>query len=90
LLREENIEGAHLLAFGDGPVEISVTKDVGGLAVGIASDEHHNGSGRVDPHKHAQLTAAGADILIADYREFETLLDRLFGPRTDSRSAAHE
>ncbi|HVR37103.1 MAG TPA: HAD family hydrolase [Methylomirabilota bacterium] len=90
LLREENIEGAHLLAFGDGPVEISVTKDVGGLAVGIASDEHHNGSGQADPHKHAQLAAAGADVLMADYRDFETLLDRLFGPRPDSRSAAHE
>ena len=67
LLREEGIEGKHLLSFGDGPVEICETKAVGGLAIGIASDENQNGSGRSDPHKQRILLEAGAEFVLADY-----------------------
>ena len=70
LLREEKIPGDRLLAFGDGPVEIQVTKAVGGLAVGVASDEDFNGSGKMHPQKLQQLRQAGADVLIPDYRDF--------------------
>ena len=79
LLREENISGEHLLAFGDGPVEIALTKAVGGLAVGVASDEERNGSGQMHPVKRNQLSEAGADILIPDYREPDALLECLLG-----------
>jgi phosphoglycolate phosphatase-like HAD superfamily hydrolase len=79
LLREENLEGKHLLAFGDGPVEIQLTKEAGGLAIGVASDEEENGSGRLDPQKLTQLRAAGADLLIPDYRDPDLLLKRLLG-----------
>lgn len=79
LLREERISGEHLLAFGDGPVEIALAKAAGGLAVGVASDEDDNGSGQMHPVKRSQLSEAGADILIADYREPETLLECLLG-----------
>jgi phosphoglycolate phosphatase len=77
LLREEQITGEHLLAVGDGPVEIQVAKELGGLAVAVASDEEHNGSGKVDPHKYKQLAAAGADIMIPDYRDGGVLLERI-------------
>ena len=40
--------GDKLLAFGDGYVEIENTKEAGGLAVAVASDEANNGSGRMD------------------------------------------
>lgn len=79
LLREEKAEGARLLSFGDGPVEIRETKAVGGLAIGVASDEEHNGSGTADPWKVRQLTAAGADFVIPDFREPENLMARIFG-----------
>ena len=46
IIRENAIEGAHLLSFGDGYVEIQNTKETGGLAVAVASDEANNGSGR--------------------------------------------
>src|SRR6185503_16548013 len=46
ILSENQISGAKLLAFGDGYVEIQNTKEAGGLAVAVASDEAHNGSGR--------------------------------------------
>jgi phosphoglycolate phosphatase-like HAD superfamily hydrolase len=73
LLREENISGRNLLSFGDGPVEIFETKAVGGRAIGVASDEELNGSGKCDPHKREQLVNAGADTVVADYREPESL-----------------
>lgn len=80
LLKEERIPGDRLLAFGDGPVEIQVVKAVGGLTVGVASDEDNNGSGQLHPQKAQQLRAAGADVLIADYREPEPLIEALLGP----------
>ena len=51
ILNEHGITGRQLLAFGDGYVEIENTKQVGGLAVAVASDEAHNGSGKVDEWK---------------------------------------
>jgi len=79
LLAEENIAGEHLLSFGDGPVEIQVTKGVGGLAVGVASDENVNGSGKMDPQKQKLLKQAGADVLIPDFRDTSALVECLFG-----------
>jgi phosphoglycolate phosphatase len=79
LLSEERVSGEHLLAFGDGPVEIQLTKAAGGLAVGVASDEDSNGSGILHPQKVPQLRQAGADLLIPDYREPDKLLECLLG-----------
>jgi phosphoglycolate phosphatase len=80
LLSEEKISGEHLLSFGDGPVEIRLTKEAGGMAIGIASDEDDNGSGRMHPQKEKQLREAGADLVIPDYRDGEGLLASLLGP----------
>lgn len=79
LMREEHIEGHRLLSFGDGPVEIQVTKAVGGLAIGVASDEEQNGSHQCDPYKREQLLRAGADAMIPDYAEAEGLVLEIFG-----------
>ena len=79
ILAENQIDGRHLLAFGDGYVEIQNTKEVGGLAVAVASDEAHNGSGRVDEWKRNRLVGVGADVVIPDYREAEALLRLVFG-----------
>jgi phosphoglycolate phosphatase-like HAD superfamily hydrolase len=79
ILRENRIPGEQLLSFGDGYVEIEDTKAVGGLAVGVASDEAHNGSGRFDEWKRQRLLGVGADVVIPDFRNSETLLDCIFG-----------
>lgn len=79
LMRQERFDGEHLLALGDGPVEIVLAKELGGLAVGIASDENENGSGRPDELKLAQLREAGADVLVPDYRDAPALLHHLLG-----------
>ena len=77
LLCEERLRGENLLSFGDGPVEIRAAKSVGGVGVGVASDENHNGSGKMDSHKERQLWEAGADVLVPDYRDGENLLKSL-------------
>jgi len=79
ILRENQIPGAQLLSFGDGYVEIQNTKEVGGLAVAVASDEANNGSGRIDEWKRQRLLGVGADVVIPDYRDAEALLRRLIG-----------
>lgn len=78
ILRENSIPGAQLLSFGDGYVEIQNTKEVGGLAVAVASDEANNGSGRFDEWKRQRLLGVGADIVIPDYRDAAPLLKRIF------------
>jgi phosphoglycolate phosphatase-like HAD superfamily hydrolase len=79
ILRENRIPGERLLSFGDGYVEIENTKEVGGLAVAVASDEAHNGSGRFDEWKRQRLLGVGADVVIPDYRDAIALLDRICG-----------
>jgi len=78
ILRENAIQGERLLAFGDGYVEIQNTKEAGGLAVAVASDEANNGSGNIDEWKRNRLLAVGADIVIPDYRDAEPLLRKVF------------
>ena len=79
ILRENHISGDQLLAFGDGYVEIQNTKDVGGLAVAVASDEANNGSGQMDAWKRKRLLGVGADVVIPDFRDARTLLEIIFG-----------
>jgi phosphoglycolate phosphatase-like HAD superfamily hydrolase len=79
ILRENNIPGAQLLAFGDGYVEIENTKTVGGFAVAVASDEANNGSGRMDEWKRQRLKGVGADVVIPDYRDTDVLLKTILG-----------
>jgi len=79
ILRENAVPGAQLLAFGDGYVEIQNTKEAGGLAVAVASDEARNGSGKIDAWKRERLLGVGADVVIPDYRDAGPLLAAIFG-----------
>ena len=77
--QEHGITGRHLLSFGDGYVEIENTKQAGGLAVAVASDEANNGSGRVDEWKRQRLLGVGADAVIPDFRDAIPFVDYLLG-----------
>lgn len=79
ILRENGIPGEQLISFGDGYVEIENTKEIGGLAVAVASDEANNGSGQLDRWKRERLTGVGADVVIPDFRDAEPLLECIFG-----------
>jgi phosphoglycolate phosphatase-like HAD superfamily hydrolase len=79
ILEQHAITGRHLLSCGDGYVEIENTKQAGGLAVAVASDEAHNGSGRVDAWKRDRLLGVGADAVIPDFRDAIPFVDYLLG-----------
>ena len=72
ILRENNLKGIELVGFGDGYVEIESVKAVGGIAVGVASDEARREG--VDAWKRDRLIRAGADVIIPEYREQEQLV----------------
>lgn len=77
LLRENQVPGESLLTFGDGYVEIENTKEVGGVAVGLATNEQ-TGEG-IDEWKRDRLIKAGADIIIPEFSCADTLISYLFG-----------
>lgn len=77
IFAEQQVQGSELVTFGDGYVEIEDTKRVGGLAVGVASDELNPGA--MDQHKRSVLIRAGADIIIPDFRCWQSLVALLFG-----------
>jgi len=78
IMADEGLRGEELVCFGDGPVEIFHARELGGLAVAVASDENHNGSGQMDPLKRSQLLEAGAHVIVADYRDPSALTRVLF------------
>jgi phosphoglycolate phosphatase-like HAD superfamily hydrolase len=77
MIRDTGLDGREIVGFGDGFVEMEEIKQVGGLAVGVASDEETREG--VHPWKRRRLIEAGADLIIPDYRELGPLLERLFG-----------
>lgn len=73
LMEKHGLRGEEIVAIGDGPAEIRAIKAVGGLAVGVASDEV-NRDGSINGLKREHLLRAGADVIISDYRDLSTVL----------------
>lgn len=71
ILAETGVSGEQIVAFGDGFVEMEETRKVGGLAVGVASNEQTRCG--VNQWKRQRLIRAGAHLIIADYRCAESL-----------------
>jgi len=63
------------VTFGDGVMDVCSARELGALAVGVASDEER-GCGW-DEHKRRLLAQAGAQVLIGDYLGFEQWIDKL-------------
>lgn len=76
LLENEDIEGHEVLVVGDGPVEIQQAKAFGCVALGVASDEEQ-GFGW-NAKKRARLIDSGADVLVADFGNWDELAHYLF------------
>ena len=72
IIREHGLAGAEFATFGDGPVEIRECHKRGGVAVGVACNEVQRFG--LDPAKRARLIRAGADLIVPDFRQLETLL----------------
>lgn len=77
IIQTHSLSGKEFAGFGDGFVEIENTKAVGGIAVGVASDEVRKHG--INEWKRNRLIGAGADIIIPEFREQEQLVAYLFG-----------
>jgi len=77
ILNEYRLSGRELVTFGDGYVEIENTAAAGGLAIGVASNEAQRQG--LDAWKRQRLIEAGADLIIPDFREGDSLLRYLSG-----------
>ncbi len=78
IITDFELSGNELLIIGDGYVEIENAKEVGAIAVGVASVEANVYNMNAD--KRERLIRAGADIIIPDFREGAQLIDYLFNP----------
>ena len=76
IMEQHQLAGPQFLGVGDGYVEIENTKAAGGIAVGVASDEARRTG--INHWKRERLIRAGADIIIPDFRELESLIAYLF------------
>ncbi len=76
IIAGSGFHGGQFLGFGDGYVEIENVKEVGGAAVGVATDEPL--CIRADPVKRGRLAGAGADWIIPNYNCYDELMAALF------------
>lgn len=73
IIAENGLEGAEILTFGDGPVEMRETRKRGGLAIGVCSDEVRRFG--FNDAKRRRLIRGGAQVLIPDYSDLATVLE---------------
>ena len=76
LIAASEFRGDEFLGFGDGYVEIENIKEVGGVAVGVATAEPD--CRHIDAWKAERLASVGADFMIPNYSELPELLSTLF------------
>jgi phosphoglycolate phosphatase-like HAD superfamily hydrolase len=76
ILSTAEFRGEELLGFGDGYVEIEEVKNVGGIAVGVASQEPE--CKVVDEWKRRRLIGVGADYIVPNFLNQQELFSNLF------------
>lgn len=76
IIRESDFSGDEFLGFGDGYVEIETVKQVGGVAVGVASDEPDCVA--VHQGKRERLVGVGADWIVPNFNDYDELMGALF------------
>src|SRR5580698_7290622 len=76
IVSSTGVRGDEIIGFGDGYVEIEEVKQVGGVAVGVASTEPE--CLVVDDWKRQRLIGVGADYIVPNYLAREQLLHALF------------
>jgi phosphoglycolate phosphatase-like HAD superfamily hydrolase len=78
ILQDYKLDGRKVIGFGDGVVETREIKRIGGLAIGLATAEHHGVSAITDSlsdplqnattqDKYLRLLLAGADLIVSDF-----------------------
>jgi phosphoglycolate phosphatase len=85
ILANSEFRGEDFLGFGDGYVEIENVKQVGGVAVGVATAEPECLT--VDSWKRERLVGVGADFIVPNFLQTKTIFGTIFStPRvTEAR-----
>ena len=76
VIRESEFEGEQFVGFGDGFVEIENVKEVGGTALGMATDEPD--CVQVDAVKRDLLIGVGADWIAPNFNCYDELRTTMF------------
>jgi len=76
LVQKHALRPGELVTFGDGKPEIADTKAVGGIGVGLATNEETRDG--INPRKRAVLLQAGADLILPDFADHAALIEYLF------------
>ena len=76
ILGSAECKGEEILGFGDGYVEIENVKEVGGTAVGVATDEPE--CKVMNEWKRQRLTGVGADYIVPNFLDLNELMETLF------------
>jgi len=76
LVARHHLSESEFVSIGDGTAEIEEAVRVGGIAVGVASNEAERAG--LDEHKRNLLVEAGAHVIVPDFREHEKLVTFLF------------
>src|SRR5262249_2670160 len=76
VIASSEFSGDQFLGFGDGYVEIENVKEVGGVAVGVATAEPE--CLQVDQWKRKRLAGVGADFIVPNFLCRQELFDALF------------
>jgi phosphoglycolate phosphatase len=82
IIASAEFSGDQFLGFGDGYVEIENVKQVGGVAVGVATEEPD--CLNIDQWKRTRLVGVGADFIVPNFLDLNELFFALF---TQSREA---
>lgn len=75
LIEEKGLKGPEVLVIGDGKVEIALGREVGAVAIGIASDEEKREG--INDIKRTRLVKAGAHAIIGDFAKVDEIMEFL-------------
>ena len=77
MIEREKVDPRDLVSFGDGYVEIELVADLGGYAVGVATDEERRRG--INSWKRDRLKKAGAAMIVPDFSATARLIGYLGG-----------
>ena len=76
-LLQSGVSASKLAVVGDGKVEIMVGREFGARTLGLASNEELRCG--INPVKQKRLEAAGADLILGDFLDFDRVIQFLVG-----------
>ena len=79
IIKENKLRGHEVAVFGDGPVEIREGRRIGGITIGITSNEIRRYG--MDIEKRSRLVKAGSQLLISDFSQYQYLIKLLFNEK---------